>query len=83
MGEGVKKSKQAMFESLLIPVKTRLPQYQPGQVLLKLENGEYSVSGIKDFLDLQNRLKADFYKDYKPHKYPCTKYFATHWMKLY
>lgn len=72
-----------MFESLLVPVKTRLSPYQEGQVLLKSECGEYSVSTIPDFLALQKRLSTDFYKDYKPHKYSCTKHFATHWMRLY
>jgi len=79
----MKKSKQAMFESLLIPVSTRLPPYQEGQVLLKMENGQYSISTIPDFLALQKRLSTEFYKDYEPHKFECTKYFATHWAKLY
>jgi hypothetical protein len=52
-------------------------------VLLKMENGQYSISTIPDFLALQKRLSKEFYKDYEPHKYPCTKYFATHWMRLY
>jgi hypothetical protein len=79
----MKKSKQAMFESLLIPVSTRLPPYQEGQVLLKLEDGSFRISTIPDFLALQKRLSTEFYVDYEPHKYPCTKYFATHWMRLY
>ena len=76
----MKKSKQAMFESLLIPVKTRLP-VGPGQVLLKMENGLYYVSKISDFLALHNlRNRKD--ENGKTFEYKGTGCFITHWMRL-
>ena len=74
------KSKQAMFESLLVSVETRLP-VGSGQVLLKMENGFYYVSKTSDFLALHNlRTRKD--DNGKPFEYKGTGCFITHWMRL-
>lgn len=84
-----KKTKQAIFESLLIPVEVRLPaeprsESEQYQVLLRLESGKYSVSPVVVFLAQQKQLQAGCFVDSKKLEgLQHSGYFATHWMRLY